>query len=144
MIKVTINDKEVKILLAKIESIIKEAPSMLLRVGLDVNEKIRSRVQDSGVGLDNKKMGKYSVKYGKLRSKKGRDTSIRNLTFTGRMFLSLSARSESAYKVVLGFAGPEVGKVMGNNEKTPFFGIGSEEKKLISGSVDAFFKGKLR
>lgn len=144
MIKLTIDDKEVKMLLLRVESIVKEAPNMLLRLGLDINEKIRARVQNSGIGLDERRMGKYSVKYGKIRAKKGRDTSIRNLTFTGRMFLSLSARSESPYKVALGFAGPELGKVRGNNERTPFFGIGTEEKKLISGTVNEFFKEKLK
>lgn len=142
MIKITVNDKQVRLLLKSFEEKATLARFALIKIGYLVNTQIQKRVQSSGEGIDGKKLPSYSVKYGKRRVVAGRDSSFRSLTFTGRMFLGLSARVESPYRVVLGFAGPEAKKAMYNNEKTPFFGVGKAEKSIIDSQLNAIFGRK--
>jgi len=142
MIKITFNDKQVKLMLKDFTDKAINARYALIKIGFLINSEIQKRVQTSGEGLNGAKLPAYSVKYGKRRKSKGRDASFRSLTFTGRMFLGLSARSEGAYRVILGFAGSEVKKAMYNNEKTPFFGIGNAEKSIIDTQLAAVFGRK--
>lgn len=139
MIKVTVNDKKVKLLLKAFKDKALNARFALLKIGFLVNHEIQDRVQNRGEGLNGSKLPRYSVKYGEYRKKKGRNTTYRDLTFTGKMFLGLTARMDGPNKVVLGFAGAEVDKAMGNNEKTPFFGLGRAENRLIDAEISKIF-----
>lgn len=140
-IKITFDDKKIRIMLKDFKDKADTARFSLLKIGFLVNHAIQDRVQNKGEGLNGSKLAKYSDKYGAYRKKKGRETSFRNLTFTGRMFLGLSARADGPNRVVLGFAGPEMKKAMGNDKRTPFFGLGTVEQKVIDTEIDKILKG---
>lgn len=138
MIKINFNDKKVQLLLQDFKNKAINTKFALLRIGFLINHDIQNRVQTRGEGLNGAKLPAYSVKYGAYRQRKGR-TAFRNLTFTGRMFASLTARTIGANKVLLGFGGPEVAKAKGNNERTPFFGIDRSGNSIIASELAKIF-----
>ncbi|MHA1972968.1 MAG: hypothetical protein ACTSW1_08245 [Candidatus Hodarchaeales archaeon] len=136
-----IDDRQIQLLYSRIRKIEqKQGSDFLLRLGVLINTSIRTRVQDKGQGLKGK-MPKYKDKYARFREKKGRDVSIRNLTFKGTMFNALGAEKLGADKVILSFgSGEENIKAFGNNELTPFFGIGPDEEKVIDDASSKFMR----
>lgn len=115
--------------------------SELLRaVSSDVANTIKIRVKTKGEGVDGNKMAPYSSKYRQFRSKKGRTNSKRDLTFTGRMFQSMTIVGSKINKTIT-FGATEKAKAFYNNQRTPFFGVGPTEEKTIDATIARFIKG---
>ena len=101
----------------------------------------KRRVQGRGQGTKGR-MPLYSKGYNRLRKKRGRQTSRRDLTFTGRMWQSLTVIGKPARKQAqMFFSGAEENrKAFFNDEKTPFFGFNSTEKSFIRDKLKGFSK----
>lgn len=90
---------------------------------------MKRRIQNEGKNSDGVKMrskssqkyGAYSKAYGRFRNKKGRQTAIIDLTFTGAMMDSMKAGPTGANSYGIGFLGPDEFKKAGYNEGN--FGI---------------------
>ena len=96
-----------------------------------VNSSIQIRVQKDGKGVLGKKMNAYSGKYGTFKQDSGRNISFRDLTFSGTMWESLTT-SKARNQAKMFFGGAEsVNKASGNHARTPFFGVGPREKRII-------------
>jgi len=109
----------------------KTCPDYIDRLGHRIRSSIKDRVQSEGKGLKGQKLKKYSPAYKKWKKSKGRQTSFRDLTFSGRMFNSLSL-AVLANEVKIFFKGREEQlKASGNQKRSAFFGIGNAEKKLV-------------
>lgn len=105
-----------------------------------LNGSIQTRVQKRGEGTDGKKMKSYSNKYANLKSNTGRNTAYRDLTFSGRMFQSLTT-SKSRNKAKMFFGNAEsVNKASGNNSRTPFFGLGKKERAILRAEINKLIK----
>lgn len=108
-----------------------ETKNFLLKVGQLINASIQQRVQRSGVGTDGQKMSPYSKAYADFRTTKKRNTDIRDLTFTGKMWQSLTAKnSTEGVRLYFGSAN-NANKARGNEARTPFFGLGTLENAII-------------
>jgi len=134
--------KQVKQMFNNLENVpANEGSDFIFTLGILINTSIRTRTQDSGMGTF-KKLPKYSDKYARFREKKGRDTAIRNLTFSGRMFNAQVAEPLGKDKVILSFGtDEEKDKALGNDERTPFFGIGPTEDDVINSESKKFLEG---
>lgn len=96
-----------------------------------VNSSIQIRVQKEGKGVKGLKMKPYSGSYGTYKQSKGRNISYRDLTFTGKMWQSLTtSRSRNEAKMFFGNA-ESVNKASGNQARTPFFGLSPKERSLV-------------
>lgn len=90
---------------------------------------MKRRIQNDGKNSQGVKMrtkssqkyGAYSKAYGRFRNKKGRQTAIVDLTFSGAMMDSLKAGPTGANSYGIGFLGPDEFKKAGYNEGN--FGI---------------------
>jgi len=90
---------------------------------------MKRRIQNDGKNSADVKMrtkstqkyGAYSKAYGRFRNKKGRQTAIVDLTFSGAMMDSLKAGPTRANSYGIGFLGPDEFKKAGYNEAN--FGI---------------------
>lgn len=90
---------------------------------------MKRRIQNDGKNSGGVKMrtkssqkyGAYSKAYGRFRNKKGRQTAIIDLTFSGAMMDSLKAGPTGANSYGIGFIGPDEFKKAGYNEGN--FGI---------------------
>ncbi len=104
-----------------------------------LNGKIQRRVQGRGQGVKGK-MPLYSKRYRSLRKRKGRQISKRDLTFTGKMWQSLTVIGKPARKQAqMFFSGAEENrKAFFNDEKTEFFGFNSSEKRFIRDKLKGF------
>ena len=71
------------------------------------------------------------MEYGAFKQSRGRTTSFRDLTFSGKMWQSLSvAKINNGSRMF--FAGTESSaKATGNNIRNDFFGISPDERELI-------------
>lgn len=114
-------------------------PSAIIKVGQLINSSIKQRSK-KGIGLSGK-MSAYTPKYKAWKAKKGRQTSVRDLTFSGKMWASLTERDLGQGSVRLFFGGAEEQKkAMGNNEKTPFFGMTATEDAIFTKFVQTILK----
>ena len=90
---------------------------------------MKRRIQNDGKNSGDVKMrtkstqkyGAYSKAYGRFRNKKGRQTAIVDLTFSGAMMDSLKAGPTGTNSYGIGFLGAEEFKKAGYNEAN--FGI---------------------
>jgi hypothetical protein len=90
---------------------------------------MKRRIQNDGKNSGDVKMrtkssqkyGAYSKAYGRFRNKKGRQTAIVDLTFSGAMMDSLKAGPTGVNSYGIGFFGPDEFKKAGYNEAN--FGI---------------------
>ena len=101
---------------------------------------IVQRVQKRGLGLDGKPMKQYSPKYKERRLKGGRNVSYRDLTYSGKMFQSLTSQKRGSEVVIFFGSMAEKKKAYVNDQRTEFFGIGSEEKDIIDRETARYFK----
>lgn len=106
-----------------------------------LNGKIQRRVQQRGQGVKGR-MPLYSARYSRFRKKKGRQTSRRDLTFTGKMWQSLTVIGKPARKQAqMFFSGAEENrKAFFNDEKTPFFSLTRSETGFIKDRLRGFSK----
>ena len=113
----------------------------LTEVAFLLNGKIQRRVQGSGRGLKGI-MTKYSASYSRTRAKRGRQTSKRDLTFTGRMWQSLTVIAKPSRKhAQMFFSGAEDNrKAFFNDKRTPFFGLTASEQKFLNDELKKFSK----
>ena len=112
----------------------------LEKIAQTLNSAILIRTQKQGRGISGQKMRKYSPQYAAFKSSKGRNTSFRDLTFTGNMWKSLTTSSGiNSAKMFFGGA-EEVNKASGNNARTPFFGIGKNEKQILRDELNKLIK----
>ncbi len=105
-----------------------------------LNSSIQTRVQKDGKGIDGSSLDPYSKKYGAYKESKGRQTGFRDLTFSGKMWQSLTtSKTSKSAKMYFGNA-ESVNKASGNNKRTPFFGIGPKEKAIIKSQINNLIK----
>ncbi len=103
-----------------------------------LNSSIQRRVQEKGIGSDGNKMKGYSFKYGSYKQIAGRNTKIRDLTFSGSMWNSLTTnRSKNQAQMFFGNA-ESINKASGNDKRTPFFGLASGEKAILRAELKNF------
>lgn len=102
-----------------------------------LNSSIQRRVQEQGKGVDNKKMKMpYTKAYAKIKKDSGRQTKIRDLTFSGSMWQALTTeRIRKGARMF--FGGVEAAnKAEGNQNFDKFFGLSKTEKDLINAELD--------
>lgn len=114
---------------------------LLLKIGQGINSIIQERTQDQGKGSNGQKMPSYSRSYARKRQRTGRSIRSRNLTYTGKMWTSLTATRISKKKVKLHFAGAdENNKARYNDERTPFFSLGKKGRTYLRNELNKFNK----
>ena len=112
----------------------------LEKIAQTLNGAITIRTQQQGRGISGKKMRKYSPQYAAFKSSTGRNTSFRDLSFTGNMWKSLTTSTGiNSAKMFFGSTN-ETDKAAGNNARTPFFGIGENEKKILRQELNKLIK----
>lgn len=110
-----------------------------------LNSSIQTRVQKKGEGIDGKKMRRnngepYSMSYVDFRLSKGRQVLLRDLTYSGKMWQSLTT-SKRKNQANMFFGNAEsINKASGNQAKIPFFGLGSKERILLKKEIDKLIK----
>lgn len=105
-----------------------------------LNSSIQIRVQKDGKGIRGKKMKPYSGKYGTFKQNSGRQVAFRDLTFSGKMWQSLTtSKSKNQAKMFFGNA-ESVDKASGNHARTPFFGLAPKEKQLLRNEIKKLIK----
>lgn len=116
-----------------------ETGSFLARIAPLINTSIQTRVQDQGLGIRGK-MAAYKNRYATYRQAKGRQNKYRDLTFTGKMWGSLSVERLGA-NIRLFFSGAEDAKKAALNQKrNKFFGLAQSEKDIIKSELKRFSK----
>lgn len=117
-------------------------PDYMEKLGHRIRSSIKDRVQSEGKGLK-KKLKKYSPGYKAWKRRKGRQTSFRDLTFSGRMFNSLSlVKISNGIKIF--FKGREEQiKAQANQKISAFFGIGKTEKRIVKSAIKELMKRAL-
>ncbi len=114
---------------------------LMLKIGLGINSIIQERTQDEGKGSNGGKMPLYSRSYARKRQRTGRITRSRDLTYTGKMWTSLTATRISKKKVKLHFAGAdENNKARYNDKRTPFFSLGKKGRAYLKNELNKFNK----
>jgi hypothetical protein len=114
---------------------------LMLKIGLGINSIIQERTQDQGKGSKGGKMPLYSRSYARKRQRTGRSVRSRDLTYTGKMWTSLTATRISKKKVKLHFAGAdENNKARYNDERTPFFSLGKKGWQYMRNELTKFNK----
>jgi len=105
--------------------------SLMLKTGQLINSSIKQRSQ-KGIGLNGKMPG-YTPAYKKWKKKKGRQVSVRDLTFSGKMLASLSEAliGKNGVRLFFGSAS-EQKKAQGNTERSPFFGMTKAEDTIYN------------
>ena len=98
----------------------------------DLNSKIQVRVQSKGVGADGSKMPSYLPAYAAFKSSKGRNTNIRDLTFSGKMWQSLTTQRVSRGAKMFFGGSEDAIKAAANNKRTPFFSLTQSERDFVS------------
>jgi len=122
-----------KHILERVELIDKEfnSGSFLEGVAQLLNSSIQTRVQEKGRGTDNRVMNAYSNKYAASKKKSGRQTAVRDLTYSGKMWQSLTTAGIPGGAKMF-FSGVEnANKARGNELRAPFFGIGPKERSIL-------------
>ena len=114
----------------------------LLSTAFLLNSKIQRRVQQRGFGVKGKMPLYKSKAYRSFRRKRGREITKRDLTFTGRMWQSVSAIIRTSRKQAIMFFGgvEENRKAFFNDKRTPFFGLNSSEKAFLDKRLKDFGK----
>ena len=114
---------------------------LMLKIGQGINSIIQERTQDQGKGSNGGKMPLYSRSYARKRQRTGRSTRSRNLTYTGKMWTSLTASRINKKKVKLHFAGAdENNKARYNDERIPFFSLGKKGRQYLRNELNKFNK----
>lgn len=105
-----------------------------------LNASIQIRVQSKGKGILGEKLKAYSSKYSTFKQNKGRNTNYRDLTFSGKMWQSLTTnRSNNQAKMFFGNV-ESINKASGNQKRTPFFGLADSEKAILKKELNKFIK----
>jgi hypothetical protein len=102
-----------------------DANKVLRQAVIIVVPEMKRRIQNDGKNSADVKMrtkssqkyGAYSKAYGRFRNKKGRQTAIIDLTFSGAMMDSLKAGPTGPNSYGIGFLGPDEFEKAGWNEK---------------------------
>lgn len=136
---IKMKDAAVKRAINKAIKYMKESPKKIEKLALSINASIKKRVQEDGKGISGL-MKKYTPKYRAWKKGKGRRVAKRDLTFSGRMWSSLSV-NQIGTKTRMFFAGKEEAlKAEKNQSIDEFFGIASNEQSVIN----HFFKNVLK
>jgi len=99
---------------------------------------IKKRVS-RGEDRDDRRMPPYTRAYEKWKSKRGRDTTRRNLVFRGHMFQSMVALPDGRARAVIRFVDPlQRLKAQRNQTIAPFMGTSSKDFEKLSRWMDAF------
>lgn len=125
--------------LKKIEDSFNEG-SFFEKLGFLINSSIQRRVQKEGKGIDLKKMEPYSTPYADFKQLKGRSTNFRDLTFSGKMWQSLSVAKINKGSKMFFTGANSKNKADGNQARTPFFGVSEREKDLIRKEIKILAK----
>ena len=90
-----------------------------------------------GIGLNDSQMPDYSPSYKRYRKKKGRDSSVRKLEFTGRMLNALFAEKlgEKAAKIYFLDAQNRM-KAYYNQRRIEWFGISEKDRGYLMRSLE--------
>lgn len=106
----------------------------MTRLAQLLNSSIQIRVQRNGVGSKGQ-MSPYSASYAAWKSSKGRNTKHRDLTFSGKMWQSLTtAPVIGGARMFFGNA-ESANKAKGNDARTPFFSLTEKEKRIIKSEI---------
>lgn len=128
---IKLDDTQVKKLFENLASFQLELPRLLLRMAFLIKSSITDRVQRRGMGV-NKALSKYSIMTKSIRKAAGRQVAYKDLTFTGRMFNSMSVSGGSTRAIVFFGSKDEERKALAQEERGDnFFGIGKEEDIVI-------------
>lgn len=110
-----------------------------------LNGSIQIRVQKKGEGIDGKKMKRkdgepYNMDYADFRLSKNRQILFRDLTFSGKMWQSLTtSKRKNQAKMFFGNV-ESINKASGNQKRTPFFGLAPRERILLKKEIDNLIK----
>jgi hypothetical protein len=96
-----------------------------------LNSRIQIRVQKKGEGPEGNSLLKYSASYARIRSASKRQIAFRDLTYSGKMWQSLTTKPGN-YQAKMFFGNAEsVNKASGNNKRTPFFELSEDDNNFI-------------
>lgn len=140
MIKLQVkgNFKKTEASLIKIDKEFSDG-SFLQRLAQLLNASIQVRVQRFGIGAGGKKLKMpYTKAYEKFKQGKGRSTNFRDLTFSGKMWNSLTTNREVNKARMFFGSGESANKAKGNNERTKFFTLEKNEKQIINQELNKF------
>ena len=113
----------------------------LEKTAQELNSSIQVRVQKGGKGVKGLKMKPYSGSYGTFKNSTGRQTAYRDLTFSGKMWQSLTtSKTKNEARMFFGNA-ESVNKASGNHARTPFFGLSPKEKALLNRRLKKLVEG---
>ena len=114
-----------------------KAEGFLNRTAQDVASSIHLRVSEHGIGSTGP-LRKYSNTYSHWKSKRGRQTRYRDLTFSGKLWQSLGVFGLPHHKLIT-FAGEmEKTKAKGNEQRSPFFSLTNTEYDIINSNIREF------
>lgn len=118
-----------------------EFPLFLFSLSVLLNSKIQRRVQNTGLGSNDRPLKRYSTNYARKRRETGRQARFRDLTFSGNMFQSLTVESIGKNRVKMFFgSASERQKAFFNDEKTPFFSLSPSERVFLKKELNEFVK----
>lgn len=141
---VEIRDEQLQKVLKGLEALGTNISKELLKLALLLNTKIKQRVQTQGRDVSGSTMRYGSAKYKKYRKASGRSISYKDLTFSGRMWNSLTATKTGEGEVKMFFGGKEeMLKASGNQERDEFFGISQVEEPFIGEYVSELVRRAL-
>lgn len=107
-------------------------PQDLLKLAFLLNTWIKRRVQRQGLNAKLRKMSYKSKSYKRYRLKKKRQVGYKDLTFSNRMWSSLTAAHINPMAVRSFFGGKEEqDKASENDKRDHFFGISTIESTLV-------------
>lgn len=114
--------------------------AFLEKTAQKLNSSIQTRVQKEGKGSNGLTMKPYSASYALFKERSGRKSNFRDLTFSGKMWNSLTtSKGRNRAKMFFGNA-ESVNKASGNEKRTPFFGLSNKEEEILSNEIDKFIK----
>lgn len=130
-------DKLIKKLEKKNQGI--ETANFVQKVAILLNSAIQRRVQSSGRGVYSA-LKEYEEKYANFRKSRGRQVAYKDLTFSGKMFASLT--TEKVGRKVRMFFGSaaEAKKAYKNQKRQKFFGLTESEKTIMRNEFSKFGK----
>lgn len=111
----------------------------VIRLAQLLNSSIQLRVQRSGIGSKGE-MSPYSAAYATWKGNRGRNTKFRDLTYSGKMWQSLTTTPVSGgAKMFFGNA-ESANKAKGNEARSPFFSLTDREKRLVKNELQKLVK----
>ena len=117
-----------------------DMPNFIEKIAQEANASIQRRVQNKGLDVKTRSMPRYTKPYEAFKRRRGRQVSFRDLTFSGKMWQSLTTQKVGGNKVKMFFMGNFAKIAEGNQNIRIFFGISQMEAEVIETGINEFLK----